>query len=152
MAAPPAFSPSSAAATEPQDAGHAANQAPEPLKGLPADPNTAQQQVPASAAVPPAPAQVATPLDQLGDSPQWIDCPFCHRRTLTRVSKEGTSMQILAGILCCLFCVCLACVPCLAGWFEETIYVCTQCNKKVATRPVSGPIIVHGPQATVPSK
>ncbi len=30
-----------------------------------------------------------TPLDQLGDTPQWIDCPFCHRRTKTRLEKKG---------------------------------------------------------------
>ena len=29
-----------------------------------------------------------TPLDQLGDTPQWIDCPFCHRRTETRLEKK----------------------------------------------------------------
>jgi hypothetical protein len=40
----------------------------------------------------------------------------------------------------------------MAGWFEETTYFCSQCNKKVAKRPESGAMIVYGPAAVVPSK
>jgi hypothetical protein len=29
-----------------------------------------------------------TPLDKLGDTPQWVDCPFCHRRTETRLETK----------------------------------------------------------------
>ena len=58
----------------------------------------------------------------------------------------------VAGVACCLLCVCLACVPCLAHWFEETNYFCSQCNKKVAKRSDSGVMVVYGPEAVVPSK
>ncbi|GJC77581.1 hypothetical protein ColLi_00419 [Colletotrichum liriopes] len=75
------------------------------------------------------------------------------------MSKEGTGMQVmvssrLAGALCCLLCVCLTCVPCLAGWCEDTHYSCSNCHKKVATRPYDGPIEVFGPQphGVVPSQ
>ncbi len=29
-----------------------------------------------------------TPLNQLKHTPQWIDCPFCHQRTETRIEKK----------------------------------------------------------------
>lgn len=38
---------------------------------------------------------MVVPLNQLqGESPQPIDCPFCHRRTTTTITKEGSSMQM----------------------------------------------------------
>ncbi|KAF4827284.1 hypothetical protein CGCTS75_v008367 [Colletotrichum tropicale] len=89
--------------------------------------------------------QGVTPLHMLGDKPQPIDCPFCMRRTMTILDTEGTGMQMLAGALCCLLCVCLTCVPCIAGWCEDTHYSCGNCHKRVATRPYDGPIQVFGP-------
>ncbi|EQB59212.1 hypothetical protein CGLO_00429 [Colletotrichum gloeosporioides Cg-14] len=89
--------------------------------------------------------QGVTPLHMLGGKPQPIDCPFCMRRTMTIVDTEGTGMQMLAGALCCLLCVCLTCVPCIAGWYEDTHYSCGNCHKRVATRPYDGPIQVFGP-------
>lgn len=53
---------------------------------------------------------------------------------------------------CCLVCVCLACVPQLAGWFEDTNYICTNCNNKVAQVPDEGPTRIFGPVVTVPSQ
>jgi len=41
-----------------------------------------------------APQEPVTPLHLLGEESQWIDCPFCHRRARTRVSKDGTPMQM----------------------------------------------------------
>jgi lipopolysaccharide-induced tumor necrosis factor-alpha factor len=144
-AAPPAYAPRGA--DEPTDP----SQQPAPVKDMPTDLNAHQ---PHSTA--PMAAQQAVPgvipINQLGDRPQWIDCPFCNQRTMTRVATEGTSMQIVAGVLCCLLCVCLACVPCMAHWFEETNYFCSKCHNKVATRPESGMIIVHAPVTVVPSK
>ncbi|KAK3380784.1 hypothetical protein B0H63DRAFT_192961 [Podospora didyma] len=93
-----------------------------------------------------------TPMHLLSDHPQWIDCPFCHHRAQTRVEKVGTPMQAVAGVLCCLLCVCLACVPCMAGWFEETHYFCTACKQKIAVRSDNGVLQQLGPQVLVPSQ
>lgn len=96
---------------------------------------------------------LVTPINMLqGESPQWIDCPWCYQRTQVTVERHGTSMQMLTGILCCLFCVCLACVPCIAGWFEETQYSCGNCKKLVARRDDNGTINVFGPTVLVPSQ
>ncbi|KAL2116209.1 hypothetical protein VTJ04DRAFT_10464 [Mycothermus thermophilus] len=134
--APPANSP-------PQTDGTTlATEQPAPVRDLPANPAAPQQEQ----------VQLVTPLEQLGDSPAWIDCPWCHRRTKTVVRTEGTTKQIFAGILCCLLCVCLACVPCIAGWFEDTIHSCGECSRTVATKPEGGGIIVHKPAEAVPSK
>ncbi|MCJ1233244.1 hypothetical protein MMC14_001199 [Varicellaria rhodocarpa] len=32
-----------------------------------------------------------TPLERLGETPEWIDCPFCQRRTRTMVTKEDST-------------------------------------------------------------
>lgn len=50
---------------------------------------------PASAPVYPqggAPAQTVTPLNLLTDQSDNVDCPFCQRRTETKVKKEASSM------------------------------------------------------------
>ncbi|KAG7285694.1 hypothetical protein NEMBOFW57_007987 [Staphylotrichum longicolle] len=144
--APPAYSPRSEAGPQ---AGNDTVQPPVPVKDLPTNLSAPTKQLPMS---PQQPVPTVTPLNMLGDRPQWIDCPFCQRRTMTRLNTEGTSMQIVAGVLCCLLCVCLTCVPCLAHWFEETTYFCSQCNNKVAMRSENGQISVYGPAAAVPSK
>ncbi len=40
------------------------------------------------------PVAVVTPLHQLGDQPQWIDCPFCEHRAMTRLDHRRTPMQL----------------------------------------------------------
>lgn len=35
--------------------------------------------------------RTVTPLHMLGDQPESIDCPFCHRRTETRVRKKPSN-------------------------------------------------------------
>ncbi|PHH79371.1 hypothetical protein CDD82_2430 [Ophiocordyceps australis] len=81
-----------------------------------------------------------TPLHLLSEGTQWIDCPFCQRRAGVIVRKVGTGMQALAAVLCCMFCVCLTCVPCLAHWYENIEYTCSNCNNLVAIRPHDGPM------------
>ncbi|OHF01195.1 hypothetical protein CORC01_03510 [Colletotrichum orchidophilum] len=120
----------------------------------PATPLAAQQQG-GPTITPLANPLTVTPLHMLGDGPQWIDCPFCNQRTQTVITKEGTAMQMVAGALCCLFCVCLACVPCIAGWCENMHYSCARCKNRVATRPYDGTIQVFSPQVgggDVPTK
>lgn len=39
----------------------------------------------------PAPSYVV-PLEDLGDHPEWIDCPYCKRRAQTEIKKEHSSM------------------------------------------------------------
>jgi hypothetical protein len=76
--APPAYSP-------PQTDGTTlATEQPAPVRDLPANPAAPQQEQ----------VQLVTPLEQLGDSPAWIDCPWCHRRTKTVVRTEGTTKQM----------------------------------------------------------
>ncbi|TQV90789.1 LPS-induced tumor necrosis factor alpha factor [Cordyceps javanica] len=97
-------------------------------------------------------AQTVTPLNQLGDMSQWIDCPFCHKRTKTTVRKEGGSMQFIVGAVLCLVCVCLTCLPCLLHWFEDTDWYCSECNAKVAMRKNEGAVQVLGPAQVVYSQ
>ncbi|KAF3765465.1 hypothetical protein M406DRAFT_355925 [Cryphonectria parasitica EP155] len=75
---------------------------------------------------------MVTPLEQLTTKPAQIDCPYCHRCTMTSVTAEGTSMQAVVGVLLCLICVCAACLPCACGWFENHHVYCSSCRKKVA--------------------
>ncbi|EFY93159.1 hypothetical protein J3459_011824 [Metarhizium acridum] len=154
------------APAQPQQAYHpAANdniqpaQQPNTGHGLPPSYDQANQAKSAPASQPPQPGNMAgappmtvIPLNQLSDQPQWIDCPFCHQRTTTTVQREGTSMQIIVGALLCLFCICLTCVPCLAGWFEDTQYRCSQCKNMVAIGRYDGPIEVFGPTMPVYSQ
>ncbi|KAJ2976331.1 hypothetical protein NQ176_g5016 [Zarea fungicola] len=117
-------------------------------------PPTYDQSKAASQGMPVPGAGFATvvPLNMLGDQPQPIDCPFCRQRTMTEIRREGSSMQIIVGALFCLVCVCLTCVPCLAGWFEDMEYRCSQCKNMVARRRHDGPLELLGPQVAVYSQ
>ncbi|KAJ5096978.1 hypothetical protein N7456_007699 [Penicillium angulare] len=42
-------------------------------------------------AKPTAPVATVTPITLLGEVPAWVDCPFCERRALTRVTMEDSS-------------------------------------------------------------
>ncbi|KAI0012825.1 hypothetical protein F4779DRAFT_534743 [Xylariaceae sp. FL0662B] len=95
--------------------------------------------------------QMVTPLHMLGEQPTWIDCPACRQRTLTKITKEASSMQTIAGLVLCLFCVCLACLPCINHWCENINIYCSSCNARVATIPHDGqiqvmPVISSGQQ------
>ena len=107
-----------------------------------------------------------TPIEQLGEVPAWIDCPYCKRRTQTRVQQVGSSSQeygdpisivwkhtnsllSLLSIVCCLICICLVCLPSMAGWLSDFEHYCTNCGNKVAKRSHDGgPVQVFAPQAT----
>ncbi|KAI0838523.1 hypothetical protein F5Y06DRAFT_48470 [Hypoxylon sp. FL0890] len=91
-----------------------------------------------------------TPLHLLPPEPTWIDCPYCKKQAMTKITTEGSSMQMAMGLVLCLFCICLACAPCMCGCFENTHIHCSNCNTRVATIPHDGPIqvapIVNGQQ------
>ncbi|KAI1175535.1 hypothetical protein F4777DRAFT_321626 [Nemania sp. FL0916] len=88
-----------------------------------------------------------TPLQHLTEEPTYIDCPFCNRRALTRITKEGDSQQSLASLVCCLICLCFACLPQLAGWCENVHVWCTACGRKVAMIPHNGGPVQLAPRA-----
>lgn len=123
----------------------------------PGSPGALQTPTPAVTAQPKATAPptatpgqiIITPLNQIGERTQWIQCPFCLQTSKIQVRKEGSTMQVVAGVLCCLLCVCLACVPCLAHWFEDTEYRCATCHKIVATENYDGIYKTHGPGGSV---
>lgn len=82
-----------------------------------------------------------------------FSCPIV--RTELSMLTTGRCTCRLAGVVCCLICLPLACLPCVAGWCENTHVFCTRCGKKVATIPHDGPIQVESmsQQAVlVPSK
>ncbi|ATY62271.1 LPS-induced tumor necrosis factor alpha factor [Cordyceps militaris] len=108
-------------------------------------------QPPANAA-PGQTARKVVPLHQLADTPQSVDCPFCHKRTKTVVKKEGGSMQFIVGGVLCLVCICLTCLPCMLHWFEDTDWFCSECNNKIAMRRNEGAIQVLGPTQVVASQ
>ncbi|KAK3899954.1 hypothetical protein C8A05DRAFT_17680 [Staphylotrichum tortipilum] len=121
-----------------QDAPLPVDKPPAPVKGLPVNLDSAQQ-----------PVTEVTSLNRLGDEPQSIDCPFCERRATTRLDHRRTAMQFFYGLLCFLGCPCLTCIGCAIHAFENTNYYCSECDKKVATRPNDGPITVYTPGGPV---
>ena len=114
------------------------------------------------------PPLYVTPLDQLGELPAYIDCPYCSSRTQTRVThKDSISTTFvnlntlvmnrqpfgyqsfaddgqnrLAGAICFLLTCVFACVPCLFGWFQDTDHHCSRCNCQFTHKPHDGPVNV----------
>ncbi|KAF5523353.1 hypothetical protein CGCA056_v005284 [Colletotrichum aenigma] len=87
-----------------------------------------------------------TPLEKLdGDSPQWIDCPYCCKRAQTSVSKTGTKRQLLLRVVSGFFFFAVLCVPGAIGWLEDVHYECAECHRTVATRPHKGPMKIYNP-------
>ncbi|KAI1468175.1 uncharacterized protein F4812DRAFT_425853 [Daldinia caldariorum] len=85
---------------------------------------------------------MVTPLEQLDEHTHWIDCPACRRRTKTIATKEGDTMQIVVGILLCSVCPCLACLPCMGHWFENTRITCSACKVHIASISPAGQVQV----------
>ncbi|KAK8051017.1 LPS-induced tumor necrosis factor alpha factor [Apiospora rasikravindrae] len=74
----------------------------------------------------------AVPLQCLGDLPAIVDCPFCHHRVLTQTIENDSSMTLLTGLALGFACICLACLPCLGGWFQDVDHYCPVCKQRVA--------------------
>lgn len=121
------------------------------IQALESPPKTERTQKPEETVT----VQKVTPLHMLHKKPGYIDCPFCRKRSITSVSKIGTSMQTLAGVVLCLLCVCLTCLPCWAGWFENIEHRCANCGNLVLRRLHDGPMETFGPEThpqSVPSR
>jgi len=55
------------------------------------DPTVLAQEEPGKfAALRPDNSNLVTDLDQLGETPEYIDCPFCRKRTLTTVIRNNS--------------------------------------------------------------
>ncbi|ORY68405.1 uncharacterized protein BCR38DRAFT_481896 [Pseudomassariella vexata] len=93
-----------------------------------------------------------TPLNGLGALPAVIDCPYCHRRTQTRVHEEDSSMTIVAGIALGCLCICLACLPCILHWCQNIDHYCTGCNQRVVHIQHGGVPQVIAPPQNVPQQ
>ncbi|OCL11577.1 hypothetical protein AOQ84DRAFT_278201, partial [Glonium stellatum] len=90
------------------------------------------------------------PLEHLGETPAFIDCPYCKQRTKTRVIKEPSSQTSLAAAFCCLFCgIITVCIPFLCNWCADIEHTCSHCNQKVSHKPHDGPVQAKYPQASI---
>jgi hypothetical protein len=55
------------------------------------NPTVLAQKEPGKIAAPrPDNSNLVTALDQLGETSEYIDCPFCHKRTLTTVTQNNS--------------------------------------------------------------
>ncbi|KAH9836895.1 LPS-induced tumor necrosis factor alpha factor [Teratosphaeria destructans] len=112
------------------------------------DPYPSQQ--PMTSTAPPV-----TPLNLLRDSEAWIDCPFCQRRTRTRIDKVDSGMTYVLGLLLCLICICAACIPCIAHWCADIDHYCGDCGQRVASMKYNSGVthVLAGPDLNaVPSR
>ncbi|KAK7997837.1 glycoside hydrolase family 43 protein [Apiospora arundinis] len=87
----------------------------------------------------------AVPLQCLADLPAIVDCPFCHHRVLTHTMENDSSMTLLAGLAIGFACICLACLPCLGGWFQDVDHYCPVCKQRVAFVPYNKPAQIFFP-------
>ena len=64
------------------------------------------------------------------------------------------TLRSITGVVIGLFCVCAACVPCIAGWFPDTSHYCSECKKQLTYRAHNGMVQVIKPdgQRGVPSR
>ncbi|SMQ52525.1 unnamed protein product [Zymoseptoria tritici ST99CH_1A5] len=97
---------------------------------------------------------MVTPLHMLGEHSAEVDCPFCQRRAMTRVGEEHSTMTWLSGVVLGFFCICLACLPCIAHSCQEIDHYCGNCGKQLTHRPYEGQVQLVGvpPAAMVPSQ
>ncbi|KAA0183480.1 hypothetical protein FBUS_04909 [Fasciolopsis buskii] len=83
--------------------------------------------------IPSSPTQVIV-IQQLGDSPVYMNCPACHRPVITRVRHLS---GLLTHLMCGLFCI-FGCFPgcCLLPYFipalKDVEHVCPVCGVVIA--------------------
>ncbi|KAH7222635.1 uncharacterized protein BKA55DRAFT_743868 [Fusarium redolens] len=84
----------------------------------------------------PAPraSNTVTPLHLLGDQPEAIDCPFCLRRSETRVKKKPSNTTHLQAVALLMTTVCGAVAPYMAKWSFDIEHICDNCQNRVMYR------------------
>ncbi|KAK7211378.1 hypothetical protein V2G26_018556 [Clonostachys chloroleuca] len=73
-----------------------------------------------------------TPLHLLGDQSDMIDCPFCRRRTETRVKKHPSVVTHVTATTLFVTTVVGAAAPYVGRWSNHISHYCTNCDHKVA--------------------
>ncbi|KAK2007076.1 hypothetical protein LZ32DRAFT_651379 [Colletotrichum eremochloae] len=87
--------------------------------------------------------------EALGDSPDFVDCPWCHSRQKTTVSSEASSTTMIASLFCCIVLACIgAIIPFVCGWGYDVEHRCGQCHKPVARMPDGGTMTAVYPSPT----
>ncbi|EHK42070.1 hypothetical protein TRIATDRAFT_84172 [Trichoderma atroviride IMI 206040] len=77
--------------------------------------------------------------ENLGESPDYIDCPYCKSRQKTEVRHQSTSQTSLAAAVCCLCCGILPVfIPFVCNWCSDLDHHCESCKKRVAHQPHEG--------------
>lgn len=98
----------------------------------------------------PSGSNTVTPLHLLGDQPEAIDCPFCLRRSETRVKKKPSSTtqyvkyvtlteseltnESLQAVALLMTTVCGAVAPYMAKWSFDIEHICDNCQSRVMYR------------------
>ncbi|KAM7192902.1 hypothetical protein V8F33_008090 [Rhypophila sp. PSN 637] len=78
-------------------------------------------------------------LQDLNESPDYVDCPHCRTRQKTTVRQQPSTETNIAAVACCLFCGILpGLFPFICLWFYDIEHVCPHCNKLVARMPHDG--------------
>ncbi|KAJ6030093.1 uncharacterized protein N7446_000844 [Penicillium canescens] len=103
-----------------------------------------------------APAAVTPniiPLNQLGEAPGYVNCPFCFHNAMTRVDKTSTSSTSMAAVCCCLFggIIC-AFLPYCMEMCHDCHHFCGNCNNKIAIFPDEGTVQVFTPANPAPGQ
>ncbi|KAG8353965.1 hypothetical protein FVEN_g8195 [Fusarium venenatum] len=80
------------------------------------------------------PVKTVTPLHLLGDQPESIDCPYCLRRSETRVRKKPSSTTHLQAVALLMTTVCGAAAPYMKKWSFDIEQFCQNCNNRVMYR------------------
>lgn len=77
------------------------------------------------------PLQISVPLSTLKHSPAPVDCPVCHQRRLTYITREIGQTNHLWGAILCLF-VCLGPIAYLVDDWKDVNHFCSGCNTLLA--------------------
>jgi len=82
--------------------------------------------------------QSAVPVANLGANPAPVDCPICHARAMTRVTKETGNTNLAWAIGACLVCCCLAFIPFVMDSLKNVRHQCGNCGATLALWHKSG--------------